>query len=87
MNCSHVPDNRICEPCTRAEYVHFAGPVHDWREGDRAFHKVYRKILTIAKIMGHGSVIMTAEGITVSLGNLEPVTESQKGEGLDGSGS
>ena len=71
MNCPHVPDNRLCEPCSRREYPDWHGPFHDFREGDRVLHRFYGA-LTITKIIGHGSLIMTEEGVTVGPAYLEP---------------
>lgn len=73
MECSHVPPNRICGPCTLKEYPDWVGPVFDIQEGDVVHHKVYEKWVTVTEILGHGSLIMTEGGGTVSLGQLIPI--------------
>jgi len=72
MNCLHVPDNRLCEPCTRREYPDWKGIFYDFREGDRVWHSHFGRNLRITKIFGHGSLIMTQEGVTVGRAHLEP---------------
>ena len=71
MNCTHVPENRLCEPCTRREYPDWKGVFYDFREGDRAWHWLREKHLRITKIIGHGSLVMTNGG-TVGFAYLEP---------------
>jgi hypothetical protein len=73
MKCSHVPENRICGPCTRKEYPDWVGPIFDFEEGDVVYHKAYDRKFKVTKIYGHGSLIMTEEGTTISMGHLMPI--------------